>query len=100
MNQIPYEGEFCLDCPCKDVAWKSCALYEEKVSLDRHAPLRLPICISERPKIVKDGMERPEIRDIPPEALKGLGQEPCYICKDINGQHELFCSKGVGRSKP
>jgi len=54
MNQIPSEGKYCVDCPCKDVAWKSCALYEKKMSFDRYAPLRLPICISERPQIVKD----------------------------------------------
>jgi len=55
MNQIPSKGKYCLDCPCKEVAWKHCALYGKKVSLDRYAPLRLPICISERPQIVKGG---------------------------------------------
>uniref|UniRef100_A0A6H1ZSE3 Uncharacterized protein n=1 Tax=viral metagenome TaxID=1070528 RepID=A0A6H1ZSE3_9ZZZZ len=28
------------------------------------------------------------------EALRRLGKESCYICKGINGQHELFCSRG------
>ena len=57
MNQIPSEGKYCLGCPCKDVAWKSCALYEKEVSLDRYAPLRLPICISERPQILRGGRD-------------------------------------------
>ena len=33
-------------------------------------------------------------------ALKDLlGQKPCYICKGINGQHELFCSRGRQENK-
>jgi len=32
------------------------------------------------------------------EALKGLGKEPCYICKGI-GQHELFYSRGRQENK-
>ena len=55
MNQITQEGEFCGSCPCRDIEAGTCTFYEGVLVLDYGVPMRLRICLKERPQIVKGG---------------------------------------------
>ena len=52
MNQITQEGEFCGECPCRDIEAGICTFYEEVLSHNHGVPMRLPICIQESPQII------------------------------------------------
>ena len=56
MNQIPSEGEFCGECPCCAESDNGvyCGLYDYHMGPEGYQALRLPICLQERPQIVKD----------------------------------------------
>ena len=70
MNQIPSVRELCGECPCRGDTFEwaeqmKCKLYPDSGSLlyggqsklYRNDYFRLPICIEERPQIVKEDKE-------------------------------------------
>jgi len=54
MNQIP-EGEFCDNCPCLNIEADICDYYVQGPDSIAQNYYRLPICLKERPQIVKEG---------------------------------------------
>jgi len=58
MNQIPSEGESCGECPISRDGWK-CKYFDEYFREGHMSSglLRLPICIQERPQIVREDKE-------------------------------------------
>lgn len=57
MNQIPSDGEFCRECDekvCLAHTWQLCVKYHEFLKPYNY-PMRLPICLKERPQVVKGG---------------------------------------------
>jgi len=63
MNQITQEGEFCGSCPCRDIEAGTCTFYEGVLVLDYGVPMRLPVCIKERPQIVVKEVENEKTGD-------------------------------------
>jgi len=62
MNQIPSEGEYCGECPVIGIIveslWPRCQYYSEPLAYNKSrsfggVSLRLPVCLKERPQIVK-----------------------------------------------